>query len=227
MRYPSCAREGAYLDQSIIFIVLQSVGLFSLELQPLQYLRRQCLVGGSAMIPIELWRARIGHFNFKRVRSRITSVPVSCSSPISSSASLVGRDPARSTAETPRRLGRPNNAQDCANNSHVSQAPSTVLQTNLGTERETNHQASPWPTTSSILTLSTSLAQSGLLLILNSSAARSLMTMLVIFQLLIMSGDVETNPGPKHGGKEVGVHVLVYIWSRVYQKEYLTPCIAV
>ena len=158
------------------------------------------------MIPIELWRARIGHFNCKRVRSRITSVPVSCtcSSPISSSASLVGRDPARSTAETPR-LSRPNNAQDCANNSHVSQAPSTVLQTNLGTERETNRQASPWPTTSSILTLSTRLVQSGLLLMLDSSAARSLMIILVIFQLLVMSGDVETNPGPKHGGKEVGV----------------------
>ena len=162
----------------------------------------------AAMIPIELWRARIGHFNCKRVRSRLSGVPVSCSrSPTSSSSSLVGRGPA---AETPR-LGSPNKPQDSANSSrHVSQASSTVLQTNHGTECETNRQISLITDSSSSLTLSsTSPAQSVFLLTLDISMARSLMIVLVILQLLIMSGDIETNPGPKHDGKEA---IIIHYW---------------
>ena len=185
---PSYVRaEGAYLDQYAGRWFKSQVATPFAPTVPIQR---------AAMIPIELWRARIGHFNCKRVRSRLTSVPVSCncSSLISSSASLVGRGTARSP-----RLGRPNNArQDCANNSPVLQVPSTFMQTNHGTERETNRQVSP----------TTSSAQNGFLLTLDISVARSLLIMVVIFQLLIVSGDIETNPGPKHDGKKVGVYLM-------------------
>ena len=174
------------------------------------------------MISIELWRARIGLFNNKRprgrsgflsslfffaffhnchrknVRTRDTASAVDCF-PSSSSSVLVAEE--RPTTDD--RLSH-----------HTFSAASfdrfpLTFSSSSQRDHSTNHS-------------STSSAAAGTTFSFSSSAGggvfslrRSLLYVLIILlitiisQLLIMSGDIETNPGPRRGGEYMYICDLI------------------
>ena len=133
----------------------------------------------AEMIPLELWRARIGLFN----------CTVSCSSLSASnrSPSAVQVDPRRGTR-------RKKSFRICI--------PSD--------------QALPTsPLTSSSLSSAPPYAciDSTCLFLLLNIAASSLLIIAVICQLLMTSGDIETNPGPRRRGENsFTIYLCDYNW---------------
>ena len=168
------------------------------------------------MIPIDLWRARIGLFNCKRCSSFLSSIfsPSPCFSfhhPPCKRRKIVITDPEESATE---------NSPMCTENSddHTSHIPNFVCNSlNLPGD------SSPFPLkkqttslkqfpssfspTASITTTfsSSSLSSSGILSSLRHSLLRDVLIILLIAiiaqQLVVLSGDIETNPGPKHRGE--------------------------
>ena len=155
------------------------------------------------MISIEQWRARIGTFNCKRGYSGFLSS-------LFSSSSYYYYQP-RKRRNASRELSSTADTSLLANSlspDHEEQS-ATLLQAN--TERS-------FPTVTNVTTISSSSSSfsSGGLLSLRSSHLREVFVILlmvlliaIIFQQLIVSGDIETNPGPNYEG-EYDQHIYNY-----------------
>ena len=154
---------------------------------------------GAVMISIEQWRARIGLFNCKNkgVRTATPSSVILCPLFLNSvihitsqghySSKLMTNKPASSTSHSSTRT------------SSTGPAP-----------KQTHEAASS--------TLPASLSRcSGLFSVHRSSVFKSVLIISIIIavisQLLIISGNVETNPGPKRNGELL--HVAVHYQSVV------------
>ena len=151
------------------------------------------------MIPIDLWRARIGLFNCKRCSSSFLSSlfsPSPCFSfhrPSRKRHKVVTED--SSIANSP------------TENDHTSH-PSTLTSNSLNLPGDPDFSTTAAsPPTASITTTSSSSSWSGSLSSLRRSLLRDVLIILLIAiisqQLIVLSGDIETNPGPKHGGMYV------------------------
>ena len=161
------------------------------------------------MIPIDLWRARIGLFNCKCCSSSLLS-------------SLFSLSPCFSCHHhhhhpTHKRHKIVTEESSIANppteNDHTSH-PSNLVSSSLNLPRDSSpfplkeqtsslkqfHSSSPTASSSS------SSSWSGSLSSLRRSLLRDVLIILLIAiisqQLIVLSGDIETNPGPKHGGKK-------------------------
>ena len=171
------------------------------------------------MMPLELWRARIGTFNNKRCSC--------CSLSSLSSLSLA------SSPQFRRHIDSTNVSQEePASTALTSSSSSSAIKEQSQEFFSTDHH-SVLTTSSSQLTLSCFSQSYGSGFFAASSFSfsqssspffptfdsrrRSLLreaviTLLIaiISQLLIIAGDIETNPGPKHGGE---VHMLYCSWK--------------
>ena len=163
------------------------------------------------MIPIELWRARIGAFNNKRSRSR-------CSV---SSASTQAYVFFHWTRHRFRNISREEHSELQAHISPLASPPpalslpaeerspraieTVVPESSARSSGDLGRDALSSSSPSSSSSFSMSLFSSfGELCFLHCSLLRDAFIALVIAiisQLLIMAGDVETNPGPKHRGE--------------------------
>ena len=157
------------------------------------------------MIPIDLWRARIGLFNCKRCSSSFLS-------------SLFSPSPCFSCHHHPPRkrhkivTEESSIANSPTENDHTSH-PSNLASISLNLSRDClpfplkKQITSAPPDYSSITTTTCSSSWSGSLSSLRRSLLRDVLIILLIAiisqQLIVLSGDIETNPGPKHGGMYV------------------------
>ena len=135
----------------------------------------------AEMIPLELWRARIGLFN----------CTVSCYSlpALNRSPSVVAVAPHR------RGTGR-----------KTTRVPSDQSQDSEPSE-STSLPTCPVAATSSLSSASSCIYDpTCLFLLLNSS----LLITAIICQLLMTSGDIETNPGPRGGENSVTIKLCDY-----------------
>ena len=181
------------------------------------------------MISLELWRARIGTFNNKRCSGRSLSSLSSSSLP--------------SSHRCRRHTGSTNVSQEEPSIALASPSSSSLAIKEELQEFSTDHHSVL--TTSSTLSCSSQCCDSGSFTAssLQSSSSffptsgtcslhRSLLRdaviallIAVISQLLMIAGDIETNPGPKHGGENELVtrlrmnHIMLYVY-----KINLTQC---
>ena len=151
------------------------------------------------MISIEQWRACIGTFNCKRGYSGFLSS-------LFSSSSYYYYQP-RKRRNASRELSSTAETSLSANSlspDHEKQS-ATLLQANTVTLKRS------FPTITNVTKISSSSSSSSLsggLLSLRSSLLREVFVILlmvlliaIVFQQLIISGDIETNPGPKCEGE--------------------------
>ena len=152
------------------------------------------------MISIEQWRARIGLFNCKRLR---TATPSSVTlSPLFSFLIIIS--PQGHSSPTPTTTDeRPSSTSDFP--THTS--------SNGPVSKQTHEVACTCSTLTSQAAATSTLSSSRVsgLFLLRRSVFKSVLMILVIAvisQLLVISGDVETNPGPKLKGEQSSTHAL-------------------
>ena len=162
------------------------------------------------MIPIDLWRARIGLFNCKRCSSSFLSSlfsPSPCFSchhhhhrkrhNVVTEESSVANSP---TENSDDQLSHPSNL--LSNCLHSSRDCLPFPLKEQITSAPPDYSATAFVTTASS---SPSSFWSGSLSSLRRSLLRDVLIILLITiisqQLIVLSGDIETNPGPKHKGK--------------------------
>ena len=165
------------------------------------------------MISVELWRARIGTFNNKR-----------CSGCSLSSSSLASSHCQR---QTHHGGGSTDSKEEPSSIALTSPSSSTLATKEQSQEfSSTDHHSTTYTTSAS----QSRTAQLTLCCSYGSSFSKSssfsfpsprdlhrsllrdaVITLLIaiISQLLMIAGDIETNPGPKHGG-ENDYHVMLY-----------------
>ena len=174
------------------------------------------------MISVELWRARIGTFNNKR-----------CSGCSLSSSSLTfsrcrrqtdhGGGSTDASREEPsfvvalaslssNTLATKEQSQEFSSTDHHSEsissstsAPQSRSQVTLFCSYDSSFMASSVPKSSS----SSSPSPGDLHCSLLKDAVITLL-IAIISQLLMIAGDIETNPGPKHGGENEPCWISVY-----------------
>ena len=148
------------------------------------------------MISLELWRARIGTFNNKRCSG--CSLSSLSSSSLDSAHFRRHRGSTHVSQEESPSLAQPLTSPSSLATKEQSQAfSSTISHSVLATSRTSQSVSFSKSSSCFIPTPGVSLCRSLL---------RAVITLLiaVISQLLMIAGDIETNPGPKHGGE---VHV--------------------
>ena len=150
----------------------------------------------AVMISIEQWRARIGLFNCKRVRTATPS-PVILSPMFSFLILISSQEPSQGhSSSTPPTTTNEQPSSTSDSPAHIS------------VSKQTHEAVCTCSLTSQAAAASTSSS-------LHRSVFKSVLMILiiaVISQLLVISGDVETNPGPEHIGEQpppVHVHVIV------------------
>ena len=154
------------------------------------------------MISIEQWRVRIGLFNCKRVRTATPSSVVL--SPIFSFLILI------STQESSQEHS--SFAPPTSTNERPSSTSDSPTHTSISKQ---THEATCSSTASHVQAVAASTLSSsrGLgLFSLRRSVFKSVLMILVIAvisQLLVISGDVETNPGPRLRGEPL---TLMYMY---------------
>ena len=167
------------------------------------------------MISVELWRARIGTFNNKRCSG--------CSLSSSSLASSRCRDHGGGSTDASRE--KPSSVA-LASLSFNTLATKEQSQELSSTDHHSESTSSTCASQSrSQLTLSCSYGSSFMASSTSKSSSSSfpspcdlhrfllrdaVITLLIaiISQLLMIAGDIETNPGPKHGGENEPFHVV-------------------
>ena len=162
------------------------------------------------MIPIDLWRARIGLFNCKCCSSFLSSLfsPSPCFSchhrPPRERHKVVAEE--SSIANSPTENDHTSHPSNLASNSLKEQT--TSLKRQLPSTSFVTVASSPTRSTS--ITTTSSSSSSSLSVSLSSLRRSLLRDVLIILliaiisqQLIVLSGDIETNPGPKHGGMYV------------------------
>ena len=156
----------------------------------------------AAMIPIDLWRARIGLFNCKRCSSFLSSLfsPSPCFS--------CHHRPSRERHKVVTANSPTENSDD-----HRSHSSNLTLSNCLHLsgdfsplkEQITSPPGPPDYSATAAITTTSSPSSSVSLSSLRRSLLRDVLIILLIAiisqQLIVLSGDIETNPGPKHGGK--------------------------
>ena len=158
------------------------------------------------MISVELWRARIGTFNNKRCSGcRLSSSSLSGSSHChrqthhgGGGSTDASREP---TKEQSQEFSSTDHHSECISSSTC--APQSRSQLTLccsygssfSSTSKSSSSSSPSP-----CDLHRSLLRDAVIALLIA----------VISQLLMIAGDIETNPGPKHGGE---VHVVFLLES--------------
>ena len=157
-----------------------------------------------AMIPIDLWRARIGLFNCKRCSSFLSSLfsPSPCFSchhrPSRERHKVVTED--SSIANSPTE-----NSDDHSSNLTLSNCLHLSGDCSPLKEQITSPPGPPDYSATASITTTPSPSSSVSLYSLRRSLLRDVLIILLIAiisqQLIVLSGDIETNPGPKHGGK--------------------------
>ena len=174
----------------------------------------------AVMISVELWRARIGTFNNKRC-SDCSLSSLSSSSFASShchrqthhgcgSTSNVSREepsPVALTSPSSNTLATKEQSQEFSSTDHHSTSSSTspsqsrTAQLTLSTSCSygSSFMASSFSSTSKSSS-SSSLSPCDFQRSLLRDAVITLL-IAIISQLLMIAGDIETNPGPKHGGE--------------------------
>ena len=164
------------------------------------------------MIPIDLWRARIGLFNCKRCSSSFLSSlfsPSPCFSchhhpPLKRHKIVIEESSIAnsSTENSDDHRSHPFNLT-LSNSLHLSRdySPFPLKKQITSAPPDYSPTASITTTTRS----SSSSSWSGSLSSLRRSLLRDVLIILLIAiisqQLIVLSGDIETNPGPKHRGK--------------------------
>ena len=169
------------------------------------------------MISLELWRARIGTFNNKR-----------CSGCSLSSSSLAS---SRCRRQTHHGGGSTDASQEEPSSIALTSPSSNTLATREQSQEfsSIDHHSTAFsscvPQSRSQLTLCRSYGSSFMASSFSSTSSSSspssrnlhrsllrdaVITLLIaiIFQLLMIAGDIETNPGPKHGGEVYVVFVF-------------------
>ena len=149
------------------------------------------------MISLELWRARIGTFNNKRCSG--CSLSSLSSSSLAYSHCRRHRDSTDVSRKEPASIAHTSLSSSSLATKEQSQAFPSTNGHPVSTTSSTSHSYGSSFTSLSSSASSFSSSQS------SSSVFPSLKAFitLLISQLLIMAGDIETNPGPKHGGERV------------------------
>ena len=146
------------------------------------------------MIPIDLWRARIGLFNCKRCSSIFLS-------------SLFSPSPCFSFHRPSRKRHKVVTEDSPTENDHTSHPSSTLASNSLNLPGDPDLSATATSSSTASITTTSSSSWSGSLFSLRRSLLRDVLIILLIAiisqQLIVLSGDIETNPGPKHGGMYV------------------------
>ena len=165
------------------------------------------------MIPIDLWRARIGLFNCKRCSSSFLSSLFS-PSPCFSCHHRPPRERHKvvieesSIANSPTENDHTSHPSNLASNSLKEQA--TSLKRQLPSTSYVTVASSPTRSTSITTTSSWSVSLSSLRRSLLRDVLIILLIAIISQQLIVLSGDIETNPGPKHGG----MYICMFTFSR-------------
>ena len=163
----------------------------------------------NLMISLELWRARIGTFNNKRCSGcSLSSLSSSSLGPSShcrrnrGSTDVSQEEPASAalTSPSPSSLAAEEQSQAFSSTDHHSVLTTSSTQLTLSCSSQCygsgSFTASSFSqSSSSFFTTSDSLHRS----LLRDAVITLLIA--IISQLLMMAGDIETNPGPKHGGE--------------------------
>ena len=169
-------------------------------------------------VPIDLWRARIGLFNCKRCSSSFLSSlfsPSPCSSfyhhPPRKRHKVVTEESNFPTENSDDHRSHPSNLS--SNSLHLSRDCSPFPLKEQTTSAPPDYSATASITTTSSRKFSqhcsgadevNASSWSGSLSSLRRSLLRDVLIILLIAiisqQLIVLSGDIETNPGPKHGG---------------------------
>ena len=142
------------------------------------------------MISIEQWRARIGLFNCKRVRTA-THSPVILSPIFSFLILISSQEPSQEYS-----LSTPTTTNEWPSSTSDSPARTSVS--------KQTHEASTCTCSQAAAASTSSFSRGSGLFSLRRSVFKSVLMILVIAvisQLLVVSGDVETNPGPKLRGE--------------------------
>ena len=169
----------------------------------------ECLADAATMISVELWRARIGTFNNKRC--------FDCSLSSLSSSSLASSHCRRHRGSTNVSQEEPTSIALTSSSSCSSLTIKEQSQAFSSTDHHsvlTTSSASQSTLSCSVQCcdsgsfMSSSLQSSSSFFPTSGSLHRSLLrdaviTLLIaiISQLLMIAGDIESNPGPKHGGE--------------------------
>ena len=176
---------------------------------------RVCLQSAAVvMISVELWRARIGTFNNKCC----SDCSLSSSSLVSShchrhthhggGSTDVSREEPSSTAHTSpysNTLATKEQSQEFSSTDHHSTSSSTctsqprTAQLTLSCSYGSSFIASSFSSTSKFSSSSSPSSRDLCRSLLRDAVVTLLIA--IISQLLTMAGDIETNPGPKHGGE--------------------------
>ena len=160
------------------------------------------------MISVEQWRARIGLFNCKRFRTPTPSASVVLSPIFSFLILISSQEPSQehSSSTPPTTTNeRPSSTSDSRTHTSISkQAHEAATSHSACTTCSSISQAAAASTTSSS-------GGSGLFSLRRSVFKSVLMILViaVISQLLVISGDVETNPGPRLRGEP---QALMYMY---------------
>ena len=157
------------------------------------------------MISIEQWRARIGLFNCKRFRTPATPSSVVLSPIFSFLILISSQEPSQehSSSTPPTTTNeRPSSTSDSPTHTSISKQAHEA--TSACTTCSSTLQAAAAST-------SYSSGDSGLFSLRRSVFKSVLMILViaVISQLLVISGDVETNPGPRLRGE---LQALMYMY---------------
>ena len=166
----------------------------------------ECPADAATMISVELWRARIGTFNNKRCSGR--SLSSSSFSASSHCRRHRGCGSADVSQEEPASIALTSSSSSCSSLAIKEQSqefPSTDHHSVLTTSSlscSSQCCGSGSFTASSLQSSSSFFPTSGILRSL-SLLRDAVITLLIaiISQLLMIAGDIETNPGPKHGGQ--------------------------
>ena len=164
------------------------------------------------MIPIDLWRARIGLFNCKRCSSSFLSSlfsPSPCFSchhhhhhPPRERHKIVTEESSTESSPTENNhTAHPSNLSSSSLNFPRDSSPFPLKEQTSSLKQ---FPLSFSPTAISTTSSTSSSSWSGSLSSLRRSLLRDVLIILLIAiisqQLIVLSGDIETNPGPKRGG---------------------------
>ena len=170
----------------------------------------ECPADAATMISVELWRARIGTFNNKRCSGRsLSSLSSSSFSASSHCRRHRGCGSADVSQEEPASIALASSSSSCSSLAIKEQSqefPSTDHHSVLTTSSLSYSSqccGSGSFTASSLQSSSSFFPTSGILrsLSLLRDAVITLLIAIILSQLLMIAGDIETNPGPKHGGE--------------------------
>ena len=184
----------------------------------------------ATMISLELWRARIGTFNNKRTCSGCSLSSLSSSSLAPSTHCRRHRGSADVSQEEPSKaltsssscssLAIKEQSQEFSSTDHHSVLTTSSTQPTLSCSSQSCGSSS-FTASSSLQSSSSFFPTSGTCSLHRSLLRDAVITLLIaiISQLLMIAGDIETNPGPKHGGEVTEVYDVVEAHNYVMKRQ--------